>query len=76
MEDMDLRNSKSNPAFVSGIDKPEKILHHRNDTKSSTTARGEMSNSNTPAGPSNHTSMMGMMEKDREPQSFVVSSHQ
>lgn len=52
-EKMDIRSSRSNSMLVPGTGEPEEFLHHSKDTKSYARAQGDMSNTDTPAGPSN-----------------------
>lgn len=66
MENMNIRSSKSNPASVLGTDKPEKILHLLTNIKSHATARGDMSGTNKPAGPSDQVSIVQGDEKPTE----------
>lgn len=60
---MNIRSSKSNPRFVPGTDKPNKILRHQSDTKSYGRAQDNMSNTDKPACPSN---LVSIVEQDRK----------
>lgn len=66
-ENKDVCRSRSNPALVSGIYDPERILHDPKNTESHATARCELSNSDIPAGTSNQ---VNIVEKERENASF------
>lgn len=68
MENMDVCSSRSKLEALSGIEDVEKILQHRKDnTKSYNSTRGEMFDSDSPAGPSIQASMV---EKDSDTAEF------
>lgn len=70
MENKDLRSSRSSPALVPDTNEPERILRHPMESKSFTTARGELSKTDMPAGPSNQPSIV---EKKRGTTKFYGS---
>lgn len=65
-----VHRSRPNLALIPGTDDPKKILCHPKEMDSYTTARGELSNSNTSAGPYNLASVVG---KDRGTTAFCGS---